>query len=154
MTITFCGHSSFCEEKNYKNALIEYLIKITANEKNVDILLGGYGQFDAFALSCSKQLKAYHKNCKLIFVTPYITESYLKNSIAILKDEYDEILYPELEKVPMRFAISKRNRWMIKQADIVIAYITHDWGGAYQSYSYAKKLGKTVFNLNNSFSDT
>ena len=49
------------------------------------------------------------------------------------------IIYPELDNVPLRFAISKRNKWMVEQADIVIAYITHTYGGAYATYRHAKK---------------
>ena len=30
----------------------------------------------------------------------------------------------------MKFAISRRNEWMVDQADVVVAYVTHGWGGA------------------------
>lgn len=36
---------------------------------------------------------------------------------------------------------------MVEQADMVIAYINHDGGGAYQSYRYAVKMGKSILNL-------
>ena len=60
---------------------------------------------------------------------------------------YDLILYPELENKPKRYAITYRNRYMVEVADYIIAYVTHDWGGAYATYQHAKKKGKTVFNL-------
>jgi hypothetical protein len=36
---------------------------------------------------------------------------------------------------------------MIDSADIVIAYIDHAWGGAYKTYSYAKRKKKRIINL-------
>ena len=44
-------------------------------------------------------------------------------------------------------AISYRNKWMLKQSHFVVTYITHDWGGAAQFASLAKKQKKTVLNL-------
>ena len=70
-----------------------------------------------------------------------------KKHLAYQKDWYDEILYPSLEDKPLKFAISYRNQWMVEQADYVIAYITHEWGGAYQTYKHARKKKKEIFNL-------
>ena len=61
---------------------------------------------------------------------------------------YDSILYPPLETVPKRFAINKRNEWMIVQADLVISYIDHEFGGAYKTFAYAKKKKKKIIELN------
>ena len=36
---------------------------------------------------------------------------------------------------------------LVEAADLVIAYITHEWGGAYQSYTHARKKRKEIFNL-------
>ena len=60
---------------------------------------------------------------------------------------YDVSIYPPLENVPLRYAISRRNEWMVNEADLVIAYIKNTYGGAYKSFLYAKKKGKTVINL-------
>lgn len=40
-----------------------------------------------------------------------------------------------------------RNREMAERADLIICYIEHQSGGAYQAVQYAEKLGKTVINL-------
>jgi len=59
-----------------------------------------------------------------------------------------ETEYPEgLECVPPRFAISYRNRWLIQQSDMVITYITRDWGGAAQFVRKAIRYGKTIVPL-------
>ena len=63
------------------------------------------------------------------------------------KERYDFILFPDIESKPKKFAISYRNRVMVEQADFVIAYVDHNWGGAYETYRYAKRKGKVIFNL-------
>ena len=60
---------------------------------------------------------------------------------------YDSSVYPPIENVPMRFAINKRNEWMINQADLVIAYVDHTFGGAYKTLQYAKRKKKQIINL-------
>lgn len=62
-------------------------------------------------------------------------------------EELDSVLYPELENVPPRYAISHRNRWMVEQADIVISFVSHQYGGAYTTYLHAKRNGKKIYNL-------
>jgi len=33
------------------------------------------------------------------------------------------------------------------KSDFVIAYVSSKWGGAYATYTYAKRRGKKIFNL-------
>lgn len=55
---------------------------------------------------------------------------------------YDSTVYPPLEAVPRRFAITHRNRWMVDVADVVVAYVLHDWGGAATTLRYANQKAK------------
>ena len=69
------------------------------------------------------------------------------------KQEYSsydpmETLYPEgLESVHPRFAISWRNKWMVHEADVVVTYITHSWGGSAQFAELAERKKKRVINI-------
>ena len=63
------------------------------------------------------------------------------------KNLYDSTVYPPLENIPQKFAISKRNEWMINQADLIIAYVSHTYGGAYRSLEYARRKKKSIINL-------
>jgi hypothetical protein len=57
-------------------------------------------------------------------------------------------LYPEgLEFVPRRFAITRRNRWMVEQSDYVIAYVQTGYGGAYIALEHARQRGVKTVNL-------
>ena len=64
-----------------------------------------------------------------------------------LEKEYDEIVYPEIENTIPKFAISKRNEWMINQADYVFAYVQTHYVGAYKTLLYAHKHHKPYTNL-------
>jgi hypothetical protein len=50
--------------------------------------------------------------------------------------------------VPKRFAISWRNKWMLKQADTVITYVNHPSSGAWEWEKKSEKQNKNVIKLN------
>lgn len=103
---------------------------------------GGYGAFDRCAAGTVHRLKREFPDIRLEWIMAYLTQS---DSISGL---YDRSLYPEgLETVPQRFAISKRNQWMVKNCDCIIACVDHCYGGAYTAYAQAEKMGKVLANL-------
>ena len=145
MVITFCGHSkaSFsCEEISLLNNLLEN--KIT-NEGANTFYLGEFGDFDNLCYSVLRTLKNKYKHIKLVFITPYIYPNYSKAKYAT--EKYDEIIFPPLETIPIKFAISKRNEWMVDNADFVVAYVKLSFGGAEQMLAYAKRKGKEYINI-------
>ena len=146
MIITFCGHSQYSETDADRQKVLALLEEL-AGDAPCELFLGGYGGFDAFAKKCGKQYQKKHPNTKLIFVTPYLPIDDQKKHLSTLSNQYDEILYPSLEHVPPKFAILHRNKWMATQADCMIAYIDHTWGGAYNTYRIAKRLGKQILNI-------
>ena len=146
MIITFCGHSSFIGTVEIKDKMMNILEEKVGNNP-AEFLLGGYGDFDSFAYSCCKEYQKAHPQVKLIFVTPYITESYQRNHLEDKNNFYDEIIYPEIEKAPLKFAISYRNKWMVEKSDLVIAYVKNTYGGAYQTYKHAQRKEKEIINL-------
>ena len=146
MIITFCGHADFSEGKAFKAQALEYL-EHRIGDLPALFYLGGYGGFDQFAFSCCKTLQITHPYTRLIYISPYLSESFQRNHLDTIKDQYDEILYPDIEHVPPKYAIAHRNRWMIERADAVVAYITRTYGGAYQTYLHARRKHKEIFNL-------
>ncbi|MBO5904045.1 MAG: hypothetical protein J6Q64_01555, partial [Clostridia bacterium] len=93
-----------------------------------------------------KKFKEAHPKAWLVFVTPYIDEKYIKSKTEFA-DAFDTIVYPPIENVPKKFAIPRRNEWMVEQANIVIACVSHSFGGAYDTYKHAKKKGKRIYNI-------
>lgn len=145
MIVTFCGHSTYIPKCEDETKVLQ-IVENHANGENIDFYLGGYGNFDFFAKKCAEKYKSIHKNTKIVFVTPYIND-WLNDRRDYFENEYDEIIYPELESVPFRFAISKRNEWMAEHSDLVIAYVCVDFGGAYAFFKHAIRCNKEVVNI-------
>ena len=145
MIITFCGHSELTDWDIISEKVFEVLKNIKSNQE-IHFYLGGYGRFDLLAAECCKRYKDTYKNAKLFFITPYLSDVYLKNRECAV---YDETIYPEIENVPLKFAISKRNRWMVDNSDLLIAYVNFSWGGAVKTLEYAHKKNKAYINLGN-----
>ena len=142
MIVTFCGHSKYEGSVEDEKKILDLLMKKTG-QVSVEFFLGGYGDFDRFAYGCAKQFQKERGDAKLILVTPYLNTKNMEDK----ENCFDEIIYPELEKVPRKYAIIHRNRWMVEKADIVISYVTHQYGGAYTMYQYAKRKKKEIYNI-------
>ena len=148
MIITFVGHGTL-------NISTELSLKIKAAIKSsirgkdkVTFYCGGYGDFDNHCACLCREIKKTNSNCEVVFVTPYLTPSQQDKMKYLLDAKlYDTTVYPPLENVLPRFAISKRNEWMVEQADIIIAYVSHDYGGANKTLKYALKKKKRILNI-------
>ena len=62
----------------------------------------------------------------------------------MITDGYDSTVYPPLESVPRRFAISRRNEWMVSESDVVVAYVIRGFGGAPRTLDYARRKKKPI----------
>ena len=140
MIVTFCGHGNYVYGEDIKNKL-----KVEAEKlinQGADLFyLGGYGKFDGLATEVLTELKEKYPQIKRILVIPYLNRDYYTQN-------YDETLYPPLEKVPLKFCISKRNEWMVKNSEAVVCFIENTFGGAYNTYKCAKRYKKAIINLN------
>lgn len=136
MTVTFCGHRTIDRPDLLKSWLQEVVRGLILQGSN-KFLLGGYGAFDLTAAHVVHTLKAEFPAVESTLVLAYL-------STDMDPHLYDSSLYPPLEDVPPRYAISRRNRWLVENSDIVVAYVQHSWGGAATMLSYARRKGKTV----------
>ena len=146
MIVTFCGHARFSAKEGLEEKILE-ILKKTVGDNKAELYLGGCGKFDSLAYSCGVKYKKEHPKISLVFVTPYLSVAYQQNRLKNEAERYDYILQPEIEDKPQKFAIVYRNRYMVEKADLVVAYVEHSWGGAYQMYMYAKRKGKEIYNL-------
>ena len=134
---TFFGHRDCFELDREKLCqAIEELI-----HQGVDTFyVGNQGQFDGAVHSCLKQLRLIYPHIRFSVVLAYLPTE---------KREFEDLsdtVYPEIEGSP-KFAIDRRNRWMLQQAEYVICYVCHITGGAYKFARLAKRQGKKVINL-------
>ena len=144
MIVTFCGHRDFVETAEAENQLTIFLEKYARENVRLVCYNGGYGNFDYFAAKCVQRMQEQYSNIRNCLVLPYIDQPFLER-IEIFKNHFDETIYPLLESVPRKYAIIRRNEWMVDSADIVIAYVTYSWGGAARTLEYAKRIIKTLF---------
>lgn len=137
MKVTFCGHSNVSQRGKVRQWLYETVENLIALESADMFLLGGYGGFDRMASSVVWELKKKYPQVKSVLVLPYLDKK-------MDESQCDWTVYPGLEKVLRRYAITHRNHYMVNDADVVIAYVQHSWGGAAQTLEYAKQKKKRV----------
>ena len=145
MVITFCGHSDFLFSDDVRQQLKNILVSEIIKNPTCKFYLGGYGDFDSLCLRTLRELKKEFQSIELIFITPYIDKNYSKLEFA--KYHYDDVIFPPIESVPRKFAILKRNEWMVDSTDLVIAHVKYSWGGAAKTLEYARKRKKQINNL-------
>ena len=136
MIVTFCGHRTVYEQERVAAWLQQTVEKLILEGADC-FYLGGYGQFDTLAASVVQKQKERYPQIRSVLVLPYLNRD---NDLS----PYDETLYPPLETTPKRFAIAKRNEYMIEAADRVVAYVIHEFGGAYTSLRYAQRKCKRI----------
>lgn len=136
---TFFGHRE-CPEA-VKEALYLTVEKLIG--QGVDTFyVGNQGQFDAYVRGTLRRLSVVYPHIRYNVVLAYLPE---KPNPA---EDYTDTIFPEgLETVLPRFAIDHRNRWMLRQAELVICYTPYPWGGAYKFAQQARKQKKVVIAL-------
>ena len=148
MIITFIEHSSIYNIEHLAEKIKATILENTSQNEHILFYCGGYGEFDQLCASVCRAVKKERRNCELVYVTPYITDSHQSKMEYVLSlNLYDSTVYPGLENVPYRFAIVKRNEWMVTMSDLVIAYVKKEYGGAYRSFLFAQKKKKRIINL-------
>ncbi len=130
----FIGHSD--APQSIFPALADAVERHITEYGVTDLRVGNYGAFDHIAARAVKAAKAKHPDIALYLVIAYLPGTGGRPLPDM--EDYDGSIYPEgLEAVPYRLAIPRLNRMMVREADHVIAYVTHSWGGAARTLEYA-----------------
>ena len=141
MVCAFFGHRQIDEE--IEPLLERTIVSLIENNKVDRFLVGHNGAFDSTVRSTLKRLSCVYPNIKYFVVLAY--RPIEKNKTPYF--DFSDTIYPDvLATVPVRYAIDKRNRWMIDKSDYVISFVKYH-GGAAKFTSLAEKKGKTVINL-------
>ncbi len=136
MIATFCGHSKIYHADGFSNWLDAILPSLIEGGAGT-FYLGGYGDFDGLAAAAVRRQKQTYPGIELILVLAYLNRE-------LDASRYDGTVYPPLEKVPPRYAIVKRNEWMVRESGVVISGVLHSWGGASKTLEYAQRRKKVV----------
>ena len=135
--VTFCGHSKIYQTGDFSKWL-DIILPSLIEGGAATFYLGGYGDFDSLAAAAVRRQKAVYPHITAILVLAYLNRE-------TDTSPYDDTTYPPLENVPSRYAIVKRNEWMVRESDVVISGVTHGWGGAAKTLDFAKRKQKIIF---------
>ncbi len=137
MICTFFGHRDTPQE--IELYLKPILIDLIENKNINTFYVGNQGNFDKIVKKTLHQLKTDY---------PYINHTIVLAYLSPKIDDFTNTIFPEcLEQVPPKYAISKRNYWMIQNSDYVVCYVKHKIGGAAHFKEYSEKQGKIVIEL-------
>lgn len=143
--VVLFGHRNFYGYRTLDKQLYPLLKSLIRTKPFVEIYIGRNGEFDLYAATVVKnvQNEMGKANNAFICVLPYP-----QRDMDYYQKYYDTVIIPEcIERTHPKGAITKRNRWMTEQANLVICYVEQENGGAYAALKYAKKLGKEIINL-------
>lgn len=145
-TVSFFGHRKVYNVLQAEAAIEKYVKKLISEKPYVEFLVGRDGEFDILVASVIRRQKREYRsdNSALTWILPYPTSDFYNNEKEY-RSYYDEIEICEGSHFKSAHRI--RNRKMIDRSDLVICYVEHDSGGAYQALRYAQGKRKMIVNL-------
>ena len=129
---TFFGH------RNVSEKITDVLTPILSEliEKNgVEVFyVGSQGNFDNIVIKTLENLKDKYSHISFYIILAYLPVT--KNN------NYSEnTLFPEgLEYVHPKYAIAKRNQWMIEKSDFVIVYVNQPFSNSAKFKELSEKF--------------
>jgi hypothetical protein len=137
VTVTFCGHSKLYNQSSEFSKWLDLILPSLIEGGADTFYLGGYGDFDSLAAAAVRRQKATYPHIEAVLVLAYLNRE-------VDATRYDNTTYPPLENVPPRYAIVRRNEWMVRESSVVISGVTHEWGGAAKTLDYARRKQKVI----------
>ena len=141
-TCCFFGHREVTH--NIRQKLTAIIEKLFTEEGVTKFYVGHQGQFDSMVYSVLKELKANYPQIRYTVVLAYMPDEHIKEVYG------EDTLFPDgLECVLKRFAISKRNDWMIQHSSFAICYVYKITGGAAKFREKAEKRRLQIIDVLN-----
>lgn len=140
---TFFGHKDTPEK--IEPILMSALEQLIKTHGVTMFYVGNNGAFDRIVRRALQEAKRIHKRIDYAVVLAYrpFKKSSSENDI-----DYSDTIYPHiLEDTPLKYAIDRRNRWMIDKSSYVLTYVRHNIGGAAKFKEIAERKGLIVINL-------
>lgn len=138
MVCTFIGHHD--APRALEDDLKKEIERQIA-EGVLDFVVGNNGSFDFLSQCALRAISRENPKIRFSIVLSRIDEHAISGA-------QDATVFPEgLELSLPRFAICKRNRWLLENAQIVIAYVAHTTSNAHRWLERARKKGLRVINL-------
>ena len=148
-TVSFFGHRMIPDFNQVDQKVEALVCNLLQQKEYVEFLVGRDGDFDQIVSSAIKrfQRRIRDDNSALVWVLPYPTAE-LRNNEKNFSDYYDAIeTCGAADSSHPKRAYQIRNHQMVDRSDLVIFYVDHGSGGAYQTMRYAEKCRKPIINL-------
>ena len=148
-TVSFFGHRYIDKIRIIEDKLDELIRSLLTDHEYVEFLVGKDGDFDQIVSSAVKRAKRNYRddNSALVWCLPYPTAA-LNLNMQSYRAYYDEInVYNPDENIHPKAAHQARNRDMVDRSDLVVFFVEHEHGGAWQTMSYAVNQEKEIINL-------
>lgn len=140
------GHSDFDAGDDVLIEIRNKLLYLIEEENYDTFYLGNKGLFDYFIAKELYELKRIYPHINRVLVLAYLNQKVSEYEREYRKKMFDEIIFPPLEKVPLRYAYSKRNKWIIDNSDYAIFFVDYSWGKSMKMLEYAHKKHKKYVN--------
>ena len=147
-TVSFFGHRYIDNPMHIVEALYKLISSLLRSKEYVEFLVGRDGEFDQLVSSsihrCKRKVR--EDNSAHTWVLPYMTAD-LRDYECDYREYYDEIEICNSAGVHHKATIQARNRNMVDRSDLVVFFVEHYEGGAYQTMCYAMQQDKQYINL-------
>ena len=144
-TVSLFGHRKIDDIRGLEKKIRKVIKGLIESKNYICFMIGRAGEFDEIAASVIKmvQKELDRDNSEIVLVLPYKVRD-----IEFYEAYYHDIIIPPSAcSAHPKYAITAKNRWMIEKSDMIIAFVEHNSGGAFEAIKYAMKMGKNVINL-------
>ena len=152
-TCCFTGHRKISADRSdILKFLLEHIIRLAVQKSYRTFITGGAVGFDTLAAQAVLNAKQIYKRkkIKLILAIPYPEQADKWDKSDV--DEYerikalaDKVIYISAEK--KKGCMHKRNRYMVDNSSLCVAYMTKKSGGTAYTMNYAEENQVMVFNI-------
>ena len=141
----FFGHRDVVLSGYYEHVLEKVCRKLIDEQGVYEFWFTNNGECDFYARRILLDMK--ENNYPEIDVCIMPAYNLSDGLFDVLSEKYLLLFPEELYHIPWKAAIVKRNEYMVKNADIILCYITRHYGGAYKAVKLAEKLKKKIINI-------
>ena len=129
-------------EKKFEETIIELI-----NDGIDEFWCCDQGNFDWLSRMVLLRLKKDNPFIYLCYIPAYDFRKYSKVRQKYFEDNFEILCADEMSAPHPRLSIVYRNKYIAKNADVIVCYVTTNLGGAYKAVELAKKHEKKVINL-------
>ena len=138
MACTFIGQKN--APSTLERNLRKTILKLVLNDIVETFYISGQGKFDEMVLYNLHDIWLSYPHIKY-----YVVLDYLPKKFTVY--DYPTEIVEGIDKVPKKYAMDFRNKWMIDNSDIVVTYVTQRLSGAAKLVEQAKQKEKRIIDL-------